>query len=109
MKAVASSLAIAAALILGGCNKAPEPIFSGRVESIFYEDFDNSLSGISRLDKAYPGTSTAIHEDPWVDVYENWIIIRLKNRKDYTYVVPKDRVRTIIFGTEEGNLLNIPK
>lgn len=108
MKA-ASYLALIATLILAGCHKAPEPLFSGRVESVFYEDFDNSLSGISRLDKAYPGTSTAIHEDPWVDVYQDWIVIRLKNRKDYTYVIPKDRVRTIIVGTEEGNLLNIPK
>lgn len=109
MKAVTSTLALAATLIFAGCNKAPEPLFSGRVESVFYEDFDNSLSGFTRFDKAYPGTSTAIREDPWVDIYQDWIVIRLKNRKDYAYVIPKERVRTIVVGTEESNRLNIPK
>ncbi|TDU68065.1 hypothetical protein EI77_03182 [Prosthecobacter fusiformis] len=91
------------------CGKSPDRLFSGRVESIYYLDHKDSVHGYTRFDKGLPGASTSIKEDPWVEVYPAWVVLSLKNRNDYTIIIPKERLRSITVGTKEGNDLNVPK
>ena len=95
-------------ILLIGCSKPAGSLFSGRVAYVYFLDTNNSVTGYTRFDKGLPGTGTSVHEDPWVDVYPEWVIVRLMNRKDHTEIVPRDRVRSIIVGTREDNELNIP-
>ena len=99
-------LAFIATALLSGCTR---PLFSGRVEYFYSLDEHDAVSGFTRFDNGLPGTSTSVKEDVFVEVHKEWVIVKLLNRKDTTYVVPRERVRSIIVGTKEGNELNIPK
>ena len=93
-----------------GCAGHEEkPLFSGRVEYFYALDEKNALSGFTRFEEGLPGTSTMVKEDVFVEVHKEWVIVKLLNRKGYSYIVPRDRVRTLIVGTKEGNELHIPK
>ena len=103
-------LALIATALLSGCTRHDSaPLFSGRVEYFYSLDEHDGVSGFTRFDKGLPGTSTSVKEDVFVEVHKEWVIVKLLNRKDTTYVVPRERVRSIIVGTKEGNELNIPK
>jgi hypothetical protein len=86
-----------------------EAIFSGRVEHFYYTDVTGAVDGVTRFEEGLPGTSTMVEEDVWVDVYPAWVKVKLKNRNDYSYVIPTHRVVEIAVGTKEGNDLNIPR
>jgi hypothetical protein len=103
------ALLAAAALGFGGCQDSSGTVYSGRVESIYYTEYDNSLQGYTRFDKGLPGASTRVKVDVWVDVRADWVTIHLKGRSEYTVLVPKERVRVITVGSKETNELNIPK
>jgi hypothetical protein len=100
---------IAVILCSGCCRRDTKPLFSGRVEYFYYLDEHDAVSGFTRFDKGIPGTATSIKEDVFVEVHKDWVLVKLLNRKDASYVVPRERVRAIIVGTKEGNELNIPK
>lgn len=55
------------------------PIFSGRVEFIYYLDELDKTAGITRFDKGLAGTSTLVKEDVFVDVYKEWVVIDRKS------------------------------
>lgn len=97
-----------ALLFLSGCIKFDQdtdadPIFSGRVESFYYLDQSDKVSGFTRLDKGLPETSALVNEEVFVEVQKDWVVVRLLNRKGAAYIVPRERVRSIIVGTTEGN------
>lgn len=95
---------------LTGCSpEKDKPLFSGRVEFFYYLDEKDSVSGFTRFEQGLPGTSTRAKEDVWLEIYPNWVVARLKNRKDESYIVPRERVRHIIVGAKETNELNTPK
>lgn len=100
---------ILVALILtataGSSLLAEEPIFSGKVESVYYNDYRGNIHGYTRLEKGLPGTSTTVGEDVHVEIYQNWIIIELLARKNKT-AVPRERVLEVYIGNEEANALN---
>lgn len=97
-------------MLLVGCAKQDsEPLFSGRVEYFYYLDQNDVLSGFTRFEKGLPGTSTMTKEDVFVEVQNDWVTVRLLNRKNASYIVPRERVRSIVVGTKEGNELNIPQ
>ena len=99
-----------AVMLLSGCAKHDtDPVFSGRVEYFYYSDQNDAIFGFTRFDKGLPGTSTMVKEDVFVEVQKDWVVVKLLNRKDASYIVPRERVRSIIVGTKEGNELNIPK
>lgn len=107
----------AAVAFLSGC-KPPEtglvkedekPLFAGRVESVYFLDETDGVQGYTRFDKGLPGTSTRVKEDVFVEVRTHWVVVKLLNRKDSSHLVPRERIRTITVGTQEGNELNIPK
>jgi hypothetical protein len=111
-------LVIIIAMILSGCTKeipstteqtTNKTIFSGRVEHVYYVDETGATSGYTRFDKGLPGTSTTIKEDVWVDIFPNWVVIKLMNRKGYEQIIPQHKIVSIAVGTKEGNELNIPK
>jgi hypothetical protein len=96
--------------LLSGCTRHDaEPLFAGRVEYFYFLDAHDAVSGFTRFDKGLPGTSTSVKEDVFIEVHKEWVIVKLQNRKDASYIVPRDRVRSIIVGTKEGNEVNIPK
>jgi hypothetical protein len=96
--------------LLSGCARHDtEPLFSGRVECFYSLDEHDCVAGFTRFDKGLPNTITRVKEDVFVEVHKEWVIVKLLNRKDTAYVVPRERVRAIIVGTKEGNELNIPK
>ena len=107
---------LALILTVSGCDTDPEneqemsnkPIFSGRVEYVYYSDDHGAKRGYTRFEKGLPGTSTTVQEDVWVDVYPNWVVIKLLNRSNYTEIIPQQKMVSIIVGTEEGNALNVP-
>jgi hypothetical protein len=111
-------LVIIIAMILSGCTKeipstteqpTNKTIFSGRVEHVYYLDQNGATSGYTRFDKGLTGTNTGIKEDVWVDVFPNWVVIKLMNREGYEQIIPQHRILSIAVGTKEGNELNIPK
>lgn len=96
-------------LLLTGCGRQDEtPVFAGRVESFYYAGPNDAVSGFTRFDQGQPGTSTRVKEDVHVEVWQNWVRVKLLNRRDEAYLVPRERVRSIVIGTPEGNALNIP-
>lgn len=102
-------LASIAVMLLSGCAKSDsDPVFSGRVEYFYYIDQNDSISGFTRFDKGLPGTSTMVKEDVFVEVRKDWVLVKLLNREDASYIVPRERVRSIVVGTKEGNELNVP-
>jgi hypothetical protein len=109
MKYIGALFTLTILLLFAGCSKNEKPLFSGRVTYVYYTEYNGSVSGFTRFDKGLPGTSTSINEDVWVDVYSDWIAIRLKNRNDSEIIIPKERVQKIIVGTKKENELNIPK
>lgn len=99
-----------ALLLLTACDRRDEtPLFAGRVESFYYAGPNEAVSGFTRFEKGLPGTSTRVKEDVFVEVRQNWVRVKLLNRKDESYLVPRERVRSILVGTEQGNALNIPQ
>jgi hypothetical protein len=107
MKYILPILLIAA--VMTGCfSEKEESIFSGRVEYFYYTNKSGGTTGFTRSEKGFPGTSTMVNEDVWVEVYPTWVKVELKNRSGYTYIIPRDRVVDIVVGTKEGNELNIP-
>ncbi|TLD72541.1 hypothetical protein FEM03_00235 [Phragmitibacter flavus] len=97
-------------VLLTGCGEQnAKLLFSGRVEYFYYLNQNDLVSGFTRFEKGLPGTSTMAKEDVYVEVRNDWVIVKLLNRKNASYIVPRDRVRSIIVGTKEGNELNIPK
>ena len=104
-------LALATVVLFAGCSKreGQEPIFSGRVEFFYFQDSNDSVSGVTRFDKGLPGTKTSVKEDVFLEVYKDWVVMKLLNRKGSTQIVPRERVREIIVGTQESNELNIPR
>jgi len=103
-------LVLIATALLSGCTRHDtEPLFSGRVEYFYFLDQHDTVSGFTRFDKGLPGTSTTVKEDVFVEVHKEWVVVKQLNRKDPSYIVPRERVRAIIVGTKEGNELNIPK
>ena len=102
-------LGTTALLLLTACDMRDEtPLFSGRVESFYYAGPNEGVLGFTRFEKGLPGTSTRVKEDVFVEVRQNWVRVKLLNRKDESYLVPRERVRSILVGTEQGNALNIP-
>ena len=96
-------LVIITAMMLSGCTKeipssTEQPtnntIFSGKVEHVSYVDEQGYTSG---------------YTDVWVDVYPNWVVIKLTNPKEYRKIVPQHKIVSIAVNTKEGNELNIPK
>lgn len=103
-------LGVIAAALLSSCNQRDaKPFFSGRVEAFYFLDEHDAVSGFTRFDKGSAGTSTQANEDVFVEVHKEWVLVKLLNRKDSSYIVPRERVKAIIVGTKEGNELNIPK
>lgn len=97
-------------MLLTGCGEQDTtPLFSGRVEYFYYLDHNDAVSGFTRFEKGLPGTSTCVNEDVHVEVRNDWVTVTLLNRKNASYIVPRERVRSIVVGTKEGNELNIPK
>ena len=97
-------------LSLLGCAPANESaLFSGRVASFYYLDEKDSIQGITRSDQGRSGTSTRVNEDIYVEVYSGYVIVKLLNRNESAYIIPRERVRTIVVGTQEANELNIPE
>lgn len=97
-------------LALCGCSKNERQCsFSGRVGYVYFQNENNETEVITRFKNGISGTSSRANEDVWVDVYPNWISIVLKNRNDYTIIVPRERVLRLVVETKEGNDLNIPK
>jgi hypothetical protein len=98
------------AFFFTACTPSKEkPIFSGRVEFFYYADEGDNIAGFTRFEKGFSGTSTRVKEDIWLDVYTHWVVATLKNRKNESYLIPRERVRHIVVGTKEGNELNAPK
>ena len=93
-------------VLLSSCSETPE--FSGRVAYVSFESESGGADVITRYDVGLPGTSTRLKEDVWVKVYQNWIHITLKNRRDSLTIVPRERVIQIDVGTKESNDLNVP-
>ncbi|MEM1295410.1 MAG: hypothetical protein AAGH89_08590 [Verrucomicrobiota bacterium] len=100
-------LPLLTALALCSCSKE-KSLFSGRVAYVFYENESGGTKVITRFSQGVQGTSTTLNEDVWVDVYDEWIRIVLKNRNDYTTIIPRERVLRVVVETKEGNELNIP-
>lgn len=103
--------AILALAFMAGCDKPSgrDVIFAGRVEYFYYLDEQDNVSGFTRFEKGLPGTSTMVKEDVFVEVHNDWLVVKLLNRNGASYVVPRERVRSLIVGTKERNELNIPK
>ena len=103
-------LVLTIALMAAGCSRENNTCsFSGRVGYVSYQDENNAPQVITRFENGIPGTSSRVNEDVWVDLYPNWIRIVLKNRDDYTLIVPRERVLRVVVETREGNNLNIPQ
>jgi hypothetical protein len=104
-------LTFATVVLFTGCSKREEvePIFSGRVEFFYFLDSNDVVSGVTRFDQGLPGTKTSVKEDVFLEVYKDWVVMKLLNRKGSTQIVPRERVREIIVGTKESNELNIPR
>jgi hypothetical protein len=103
-------LALSAVSLFTGCLKheEPEPIFAGRVEYFYFLDSNDVVVGVTRFDQGRPGTKTSLKEDVFLEVYKDWVVMKLLNRKSSTQIIPRERVREIIVGTKEGNELNMP-
>ena len=103
-------LALSAVSLFTGCSKheEPRPIFAGRVEYFYFLDSNDVVAGVTRFDQGRPGTKTSLKEDVFLEVYKDWVVMKLLNRKSSTQIIPRERVREIIVGTKEGNELNIP-
>jgi hypothetical protein len=100
-------IALIATLMLCSCSE--KPIFSGRVGYVYFENESGGTEVITRFDHGIPGTSTMVKEDVWVDVFDEWIQIVLKNRNDYVTIIPREKVIRVVVETKEGNELNIPQ
>ncbi|MEM9480441.1 MAG: hypothetical protein AAGA58_12380 [Verrucomicrobiota bacterium] len=100
-------LPLLAAFALCSCSKE-KSLFSGRVAYVYYENESGVTQVITRFDKGIKGASTRLNEDVWVDVYDEWIRIVLKNRNDSATIIPRERVLRVVVETKEGNELNIP-
>ena len=95
------------ALILCSCSETP--LFSGRVAYVSFESESGGTKVMTRYEQGIPGTSTRVKEDVWVDIYNEWVRIVLKNRNDSTTIIPRERVIQINVETKEFNELNIPE
>ncbi|MGJ8678461.1 MAG: hypothetical protein ACSHX0_13165 [Akkermansiaceae bacterium] len=105
-------LLLSVMLCLSSCSEhdsKSQPDFSGRVAYIYYKSESGGTKVVTRFDTGIPGTSTSLREDVWVDVYEDWVHVILKNRNDHLTIIPRERVIKIVVETKEGNELNIPK
>lgn len=104
-------LVFALLMLFAGCVKFDtsaegDPVFSGRVSHFYYLDQNDKVSGFTRHDQALPGTSAMTKEDVYIEVYEQWVVVKLLNRKESSYIVPRERVRSIVVGTKAENELN---
>ena len=109
MKTIALIPLIAACLLVGCSSDKEQPSFSDRVAYFYYLDEKDSVSGFTRFDKGFPGTSTRVNEDVWLDVYADYVFVTIKNRADESYIIPRERIKLIAVGNPKVNELNIPK
>ena len=47
--------------------------------------------------------TSSIEEEIWVEIFTDLVVVKLKNRNDFTYIIPKERVIKIVVGTQELN------
>lgn len=83
---------------------AEEPIFSGRVESVYFTNYSDRTQGYTRMPKGLSGATTDVNMDVWVHIYQRWIVIELKPRKIKT-AIPRERVIAVNIGNDATNAL----